>query len=210
MMMVLFMTTKCGKRDMIAHSKEPDQANHQERGNNRNGNGASQRIQEPIEYSSCHTCHGVYFFLEYYRLVVKQYIADDPPCCSGDTPHEYRYPERMIEGERLLKTSNSEQCQSQRVKDKPGIRQAFHESSENNNEEQCCCCAQHVHRISHPERGDAKHHVTNCSSANSHCKTTNISPKPVELLTCRMANARYSKSKGPQKLEDLLQCTYQL
>ena len=68
--------------------------------------------QPPVCQTAYYAGHSIYLLVEYYRLVVKQHIADYSTGRTGDTAHDDSHPERLTEGQTLLYTGDGEECQS--------------------------------------------------------------------------------------------------
>ena len=199
------LTVECRQGDVITHCYEADYADGEEGEDDRQGQRQSEGEEHPVEQSACHTGHGIDLLVEDDRHVVQQHVADDAARHTGDAAHDDGHPEGMSEGDGLLDAGDGEECQSERVEDKPGIAQPPDPLARQNDKQQGERRTEDVHDVRHPERTHAEHGVTDGTAADGDGKAAYVASKPVEVLLCSVADAGDGKGECPEELQDYLE-----
>ena len=202
--LVLLFVSENGERDMIPHGKEANEANDKECGDGRQADVQPRQREKPIDQPACHAGHGIDVFPEDDRLLVQEYIADNATGRSRDAPHDDSHPKGMFIQQCLLQAGYREEGQSEGIEHEPCVLHAVERLCKQNDNQQGEDCADDIDARGHPKGSGAEHHVANRSATYCNRETADKAAEPIEMLGCGHAYAGYSKSKGADEFDQLL------
>ena len=147
------------------------------------------RTSEP-KAQMIHECatkasHGIDVLAENQRDFIYEYVPEHSSCSPCYGSHYDIYPYRESCRHALLYPDYGKKPYSYGVEYEEGIVKAYYLLPENQHENQCEAGYDHIRRPFHPERRQIKHHVPQCSAADSCHESHHVCPEPIEILCCR-------------------------
>ena len=140
------------------------------------------RLTYIINHTAENAGHSINLFSEYQWHFVNKHIAYHSAGGTGYAPHYDCHPKRESLIKSFLQTCHGKQCKPQRVEQEPSAGKLHNHLLEHNDRNQRHGSTYHVNGVSHPERRNTEHHVSDCTATYSSGQTYNVTAEPVEIL----------------------------
>ena len=154
---------------------------------------ASQPQAAIIYDSSQHACNGIYILSENKGNLIDEDIPEHSTRCTGYGAHNYIHPYRETGIKALLYPDHGEQANTDCIKYKEGIVQAYKLVSEQDNEDQGNCRDDDIRGLMHPEWREAEQDISQRTSSDCRYETDDIGTENVKILGCGKTYAAYRK-----------------